>query len=176
MTVDIIIPTYKPDETLCLLLHGLREQTFVIHRVILLNTEEKLWEKAVSAYPIEQILEELPCPYTVKQIKKSEFDHGGTRRLGAKISDADVVIFMTQDAVPADTHLTEKLMEALGQENVAVAYARQLPKEDCHIAEQYTRQFNYPDRSELKTAADLKGGYRNAWDQDLLLFGCVRRI
>lgn len=43
-----------------LLLHGLREQTFVIHRVILLNTEEKLWEKAVSAYPIEQILEELP--------------------------------------------------------------------------------------------------------------------
>ncbi len=151
MTVDIIIPTYKPDETLCLLLHGLREQTFVIHRVILLNTEEKLWEKAVSAYPIEQILEELPCPYTVKQIKKSEFDHGGTRRLGAKISDADVVIFMTQDAVPADTHLTEKLMEALGQENVAVAYERQLPKEDCHIAEQYTRQFNYPDESSVKT-------------------------
>ena len=155
MTVDIIIPTYKPDETLCLLLHGLREQTFVIHRVILLNTEEKLWEKAVSAYPIEQILEELPCPYTVKQIKKSEFDHGGTRRLGAKISDADVVIFMTQDAVPADTHLTEKLMEALGQENVAVAYARQLPKEDCHIAEQYTRQFNYPDESSVKTKADI---------------------
>lgn len=62
---------------------------------------------------------------------------------------------MTQDAVPADTHLTEKLMEALGQENVAVAYARQLPKEDCHITEQYTRQFNYPDESSVKTKADI---------------------
>ena len=40
MTVDIIIPTYKPDETLCLLLHKLQGQTFVVHRVIILNTEE----------------------------------------------------------------------------------------------------------------------------------------
>ena len=39
MTVDIIIPTYKPDETLCLLLHKLQGQTFVVHRVIILNTE-----------------------------------------------------------------------------------------------------------------------------------------
>ena len=56
MTVDIIIPTYKPDETLCLLLHKLQGQTFVVHRVIILNTEEELWKQAVAAYPIEQVL------------------------------------------------------------------------------------------------------------------------
>ena len=55
MTVDIIIPTYKPDETLCLLLHKLQGQTFVVHRVIILNTEEKLWKQAAAAYPIEQV-------------------------------------------------------------------------------------------------------------------------
>ena len=54
MTVDIIIPTYKPDETLCLLLHKLQGQTFVVHRVIILNTEEKLWKQAAAAYPIEK--------------------------------------------------------------------------------------------------------------------------
>ena len=69
MTVDIIIPTYKPDETLCLLLHKLQGQTFVVHRVIILNTEEKLWKQAAAAYPIEQVLKELPCEYFILRRK-----------------------------------------------------------------------------------------------------------
>ena len=36
---------------------------------------------------------------------------------------------MTQDAVPADYQLIERLMEALLEENTAVVYARQLAKE-----------------------------------------------
>lgn len=36
-----------------------------------------------------------------------------------------------------------------------MAYARQLPKSDCHIVEQYTRQFNYPEQSHVKTKADI---------------------
>jgi rhamnosyltransferase len=114
MTVDIIIPTYKPDETLCLLLHKMQGQTFVVHRVIILNTEEALWKQAVAAYPIEQVLQELPCEHEVIHIAKKDFDHGGTRQFGAEYSDADVMIFMTQDAVPADEFLVEKLVEALG--------------------------------------------------------------
>lgn len=159
MTVDIIIPTYKPDETLCLLLHKLQEQTFVVHRVIILNTEEAFWKQAVAAYPIKQVLQELPCEHEVIHIAKEDFDHGGTRQFGAEHSDADVMIFMTQDAVPADEILVEKLVEGLeaGGEvtTVAVAYARQLPKHDCHIVEQYTRQFNYPEQSRIKTKADI---------------------
>lgn len=48
MRVDIIIPTYKPDDTFCLLLQKLQEQTFVIHELILVNTEEALWNEAVT--------------------------------------------------------------------------------------------------------------------------------
>ncbi len=159
MTVDIIIPTYKPDETLCLLLYKLQEQTFVVHRVIILNTEKALWKQAVAVYPIEQVLQELPCEHEVIHIAKKDFDHGGTRQFGAEHSDADVMIFMTQDAVPADEFLVENLVEALeaGGEvtTVAVAYARQLPQKDCHIVEQYTRQFNYPEQSRIKTKADI---------------------
>ena len=159
MTVDIIIPTYKPDETLCLLLYKLQEQTFVVHRVIILNTEKALWKQAVAVYPIEQVLQELPCEHEVIHIAKKDFDHGGTRQFGAEHSDADVMIFMTQDAVPADEFLVEKLVEVLetGREvtTVAVAYARQLPQKDCHIVKQYTRQFNYPEQSRIKTKADI---------------------
>ena len=160
MTVDIIIPTYKPDETLCLLLHMLQGQTFVVHRVIILNTEERLWREATEKYPIMERLKELPFAYKVIHIAKKEFDHGGTRQFGAAQSDADVVLFMTQDAVPADNFMVEKLTEPffkdIEETTVAVAYARQLPKPDCHIVEQYTRQFNYPAQSRIKTEKDMK--------------------
>ena len=163
MTVDIIIPTYKPDETLCLLLQRLREQTFVVHRVIILNTEEVLWKEALAHYPVEKALKELNCPYDIIHIAKKDFDHGGTRQLGADYSKADILLFMTQDAVPADIHLTEYLVKAFrgngdnsgNAPEVAVAYARQLPRADCYITERYTRQFNYPDKSCIKTKADI---------------------
>jgi rhamnosyltransferase len=74
MTVDIIIPTYKPDETLCLLLHKLQGQTFVVHRVIILNTEKALWKQAVAVYPIERVLQELPCEHEVIHIAKKDFE------------------------------------------------------------------------------------------------------
>lgn len=160
MKVDIIIPTYKPDETFCLLLQKLQEQTFVVHRVILLNTEEHLWERAKEKYPIVKCLSELPCQYTLIHIQKEMFDHGATRNLGAKQSDADVIVFMTQDAVPADKNLIETLVRPfnmLQEEDgvVAVSYARQLPAEDCGIIERYTRQFNYPDCGKRKSKKDI---------------------
>lgn len=160
MKVDIIIPTYKPDDTFCLLLHKLREQTFVVHRLILLNTEEELWDAALDRYPIAQCLQELPFAHTLIHVSKEAFDHGGTRNLGAENSDADVMVFMTQDAVPADENLIRNLVEPLDsvadeEGTVAVAYARQLPAEDCRIVERYTRQFNYPEKSRRKGKADI---------------------
>ena len=94
MTVDVIIPTYKPSDTLCLLLQKLQEQTFLIHRVLILNTEEALWEEAVKKYPIEAALKKLP--HEIYHIRKDEFDHGGTRLFGAEQSSADILLFMTQ--------------------------------------------------------------------------------
>ena len=156
MTVDIIIPTYKPDETLCLLLHKLQGQTFVVHRVIILNTEEKLWKQAAAAYPIEQVLKELPCEYEVFHIAKKDFDHGGTRQFGAEHSDADVMVFMTQDAVPVDAYLIENLVRAMEEEEAATAYGRQLPDDTVGVIEHYTREFNYPAKSYVKSKRDLE--------------------
>ena len=63
---------------------------------------------------------------------------------------------MTHDALPADTHLLEQLTEALfSREDVAVSYARQLPRKECGVIERYTRSFNYPQESRIKTKEDL---------------------
>ncbi|MBO5523330.1 MAG: glycosyltransferase family 2 protein, partial [Roseburia sp.] len=155
MKVDVIIPTYKPNDTFCLLLQKLQEQTFLIHRVLILNTEENLWQEAEKQYALEKYLAQLSCPYEIYHISKKEFDHGGTRSFGAGKSEADILLFMTQDAVPADEFLVEELVRGLEEEGTAAAYARQLPKEDCSVVERYTRQFNYPEVSRRKGKEDI---------------------
>ncbi len=150
MKIDVIIPTYKPGEDLLELLDRLGKQTLPVNRVIIMNTEKAYFEKLkegtdfAAKYPF----------LTVVHISKKEFDHGKTRHLGVQRSDADIFVMLTQDAMPADEHLLEKLTQHLSGK-VAVAYGRQLPKRDCGVLERISRQFNYPEESLIKGKEDL---------------------
>ena len=44
MIIDVIIPTYKPNETFKQLVDILERQTVPINRIIVMNTEEKYME------------------------------------------------------------------------------------------------------------------------------------
>ena len=145
--IDVIIPTYHPGREFGKLIERLNKQTYPIHRMIIMNTEEEFWDKTWDAkYPFLE----------VHHIRKSEFDHGGTRKKAAEISQADIMIFMTQDALPADRNLIQKLTDALlADEKIGAAYARQLPNAECNFAERYTRSFNYPERSSVRIKEDL---------------------
>lgn len=134
MTIDVMIPLYKPGKELFTLLTMLQKQSVPIRKVILLNTEEKYFEKLVYGTDFYERFAQMT---EIIHVSKREFDHGGTRRLGVKKSKADIFVMMTQDAMPMDSFLVERLTAALGQD-VAAAYARQLPKqrlqcggEDC---------------------------------------------
>ena len=72
-----------------------------------------MWNEAVRKYPIEQIRKELPFSSRIFHMTRENFDHGGARNMGAGYSEADILIFMTQDAVPADERLVEHLVHAL---------------------------------------------------------------
>lgn len=146
MEVDVLIPVYRPDGKLTELLKRLKMQNYPIHRVILMNTEEK-------HFPTE--LTGIWDRVEVYHLAKEEFDHGGTRDRGVRMSTADLVLCMTQDAMPADETLIEELVKPFGDPEVWAAYARQLPNEDCREVEKYTRSFNYPEQSMVKTKEDL---------------------
>ena len=47
MTVDVIIPTYKPDQRFFELIALLDKQTFPISHIRIINTEEKYFEKII---------------------------------------------------------------------------------------------------------------------------------
>lgn len=127
--VDVIIPVYRPDETLRLLLQKLQEQTFAIHKVIIANTEQQLWENYVKQQEMAGFLASLSMELEVFHVSKKDFDHGGTRRLAVARSGAPYFICMTQDAVPVDQSLVERLLEPLLAE-AAASTQGQLPVED----------------------------------------------
>ena len=145
-TVDIIIPTYKPSVECKNLIKRLIKQTYSINKIIIINTEAEYWDKS-----IEEISEKIQ----VTHIKKSEFDHGKTRNMAAKMSNADIVVFMTQDAKPFNEYTIEELVRPFSDEGVYVSYARQAAKPDCNEIEKYTRTFNYPYAAKIKSKEDL---------------------
>jgi rhamnosyltransferase len=66
------------------------------------------------------------------RIEASEFDHGVTRNLGARHAQGRNIVFLTQDALPADAHLVRRLVEALERdERLAGTFARQVPRAEA---------------------------------------------
>ena len=149
MVVDVIIPVYRPErEKLTKLIDWLNKQTVKPSHVFFMQTlvEEKEDEEVLQMLQKAENVEIVP-------IEKKDFDHGGTRNKGAALSRADYMLFMTQDAVPVDAYLIENLVRAMEEEE---AYGRQLPDDTVGVIEHYTREFNYPAKSYVKSQKDLE--------------------
>lgn len=118
MVIDLIIPTYKPGDKFQESLKRLALQTRKPDRIILVNTEAEFFD------------EEMITPYDnveVHHIKKEEFDHGKTRDYGASLAkEADILMFMTDDAIPKDKYMVENLIKAFDDPIVTAAYGRQM--------------------------------------------------
>ncbi len=154
MEIDVIIPLYKPDKTLFALIEMLNRQTVPVNRIILMNTEQKYFEQLMYGVRLKERYRNVE----VVHLSQREFDHGGTRRQAVSKSKADVVVLMTQDAMPKDEMLLEKLTQHLTNEadnKIAAAYGRQLAKENSGVLERFSRMFNYPEQSRIKTQKDL---------------------
>lgn len=145
--VDVIIPIYKPDIEFKNVLKRLLNQTVPVNHIFLLQTVDK-GDKLLKEYNSDVI--------SVHPVQKKDFDHGATRCMGAKLSSAEFMLFMTQDAVPVDKKLIEKLLAPMADKDVAVSYGRQLAGKDSDIVEKMTRVYNYPKKSHIKSADDLE--------------------
>ena len=141
--IDVLIPVYKPDKSFDTVISRLLNQKIKVNKIIIINTVDHKSGELKNIWNSDKIL--------IKNIQKSEFNHGLTRNYGMTLSDADYVTCMTQDAIPADRHLIDQLIKVFENEDVIVAYAKQIPRKDCKYVERYTRAFNYPDEDIVKT-------------------------
>ena len=177
--VDVIIPVYKPGDEFKNTLKRLVKQTVAINKLILIQTVPDDFAGEILKVNFDVDFDEdsksnknFHVPeLVIHAVNQSEFDHGKTRNFGASYSDADYILFMTQDAIPADKHLIENLLKTFdgasdgdsssringsGKVINAISYARQLPRKEADIVEELTRLHNYPKESRVKTAADLE--------------------
>lgn len=146
MKVSIIVPTLNAEPYLGRLFELLKGQTARGEIIVIDSSSCDNTVKIAESFGAKTIL-----------IKRNEFDHGGTRTLAGKDAEGDIVIYLTQDAYPADKYAVENLIKPFfGDERIGGTYGRQLPNPDSSILGSHLRLFNYPPVSCIKTLNDSK--------------------
>lgn len=95
--------------------------------------------------------------FDILTISGNDFNHGSTRNQAVEpfINHYDIVIFLTQDAIPQQGFI-EEIVSAFKDNKVACAYGRQLPHIDANPIAQHARNFNYPNRGYVYGKDDIR--------------------
>ena len=142
MNVALIIPTLNAASVWEALLSGIRQQSLAPDEVIVIDSSsaDGTADRARAA------------GFNVIEIPRGEFNHGGTRQAAAlRAQRADVLIYLTQDAVLYGTESFRRLVAAFSDPAIGAAYGRQLPRPHSSVIEAHARLFNYPAVSQVRS-------------------------
>lgn len=145
-TCDVIIPTWQGERHVPGLLTALSNQRHRPVRILVIDSGSTDHTAELARAGGAEVV----------VIAKGEFNHGGTRNRAARLCTADILVFMTQDALPADDLFLESLCAALGEPGVEAAYARQEPYPYADPPEVFARSCNYPETAHRRTQADIE--------------------
>ena len=138
-SVSVLMPTWQGAEFLGRVLEALAHQDLALPwelRVIDSGSTD-----ATLAILAEHA-ERFPVPLWVESIDQVEFDHGDTRNRLAADSAGDLLVFLTQDAIPERGDWLSQLAANFVDERVAAAYCRNVPRPDAQVL---TRLFSAAD-------------------------------
>lgn len=142
--ISVIVPTLQAGLFLPRQLEALHMQNTPPSEIILVDSG--------STDDTLEIAELQGC--IVENIRQSEFRHGRARNIGARKAQGDVLVFLTQDAVPVFPNFLEQLCNPLEKE-CAAASAKQIHYPDANPLVIFARHFNYPDQSMVRTRTDV---------------------
>lgn len=149
--VSVIIPTLNPGNGAPKLINALRRQRIQPLEIVVIDSA------SIDGSPQHW----RDAGFKVLVIARSDFNHGGTRNMGARQAQGAILVFMTQDAIPTDEQWLENLIAPIVSGEATATYARQIPREDATLLECFARNFNYPPVSKLKVLADVRElGYK----------------
>ncbi len=101
-----------------------------------------------------RVAEEMGAEVVV--ISRRDFNHGATREWARQLLGTDIVVMVTQDAYATGPEIVDLLVRPILDGHADVTYARQLPKLGAGVFESFPRQFNYPNKSGVRTLNDAK--------------------
>lgn len=156
MKVQLIIPIYNPDEKFTKLIEMLKKQWSREFFLLVIDSGSKKIEKALFD-GIKHV--------EIQEIDSRDFDHGRTRQYGIDMNrDADIYIFLTQDAILANEYSLKSIVSAFENTRVGCAFGRQLPQDNATIFARMAREYNYKDESYIRYISDKdKYGMKTAF-------------
>lgn len=145
--VSVVIMTLNAEKYIKDMLDILSRQSLKPVEIVVADSEstDKTIEIA-RAYDIVKIF----------KVKRSGFDHGGSRDAALKETVGDFILFFTQDAVIEQENYIELIVSNFEDESVAMVCARQKAKPDAVHYERLIREFNYPMVKKVRTKADIE--------------------
>ena len=165
---DVVILTHKSKDELVFSIKKILNQSVKPEKIIIYNTDKSIFYNNIGdVLSFKKLLDDMSNIIKVIHIEENDFDHGKARNDAASLCKSEYLLFLTDDAVPYDSFLAEKLINSFVQYEspdspVAVAYARQIAKSDAKIKEKYIREFNYPEYDVVKDkSSEKKLGIKN---------------
>ncbi len=146
MKTSIIIPTYNAQEYLPTLLPSLYAQTLKNFELIIIDSSSQDATCKIAKKYTNNVI----------TIPQNEFDHGGTRTKAAQIAKGEILVFLTQDALPVDEFAIENIIKVFDDEKIGAAYGRQLSYADTNLFGKHLREFNYPKGLHVRSKSDIK--------------------
>ncbi len=145
--ISVIIPAYNGEKFLAALLEKLKKQSIKIPEIIVADSS--------SADRTLQIAEKHGAK--IIHVKKKDFDHGGTRTLAGKAARGDILVYLTQDALPVDNRSIENIVRPfLLNKKIGAVYGRQMPCQEATPFAEHSRHFIYKDGSFTRSLEDRK--------------------
>lgn len=145
--VSVVIPVLNAGSHLSALLPALAQQGLPHEQFLIIDSESTDDSRAAfEAFGAR-----------VVGIDRKTFNHGGTRQRAVEMRpEAEVVVMLTQDAIPQHPAAIRQLVDAFADPDVGMAYGRQLPRRVARGIERHARLTNYPPQSETRSFDDRK--------------------
>lgn len=127
MNVSIIIPIKNARRYIKTLLERIHSQDF----------EGNVEVIVIDSGSVDGSLEMIENSRTrIVKINPDEFSHGATRKLGIEISNGEVVVFLTQDALPTNNLWLQYLTYPfIINDRIVGVFGRHIPYGNCNIVE-----------------------------------------
>lgn len=163
--VAVIIPTFNAARYWPALSRGILAQSLKADRLVVIDSSSRDGTAAMARRD----------GFEVVEIAPSEFNHGGTRQMGADhAADAGILIYLTQDAAPDGPEAFANLVRAFADAEIGAAYGRQLPRLDAGPIEAHARLFSYSENSTVRSWESRKSmGFKSIFFSNA--FGAYRR-
>lgn len=146
LMVVLCIPTLNPGKDAVALLDSIARQTFQPDHFLVMDSCSDDGSVALFESAGAQVV----------MIARADFNHGATRQMAVSAwPQADVMIFLTQDAILAGSSDFANLLSCFEDEKVGAAYGRQLPRQNAGAIESHARLYNYSARSRVNRLADV---------------------